>query len=442
MRISKISEFFKTKFTKSYLEFRDFFLDNGGMKEKSDGKKINLKKLVPFAGIIVLIAICAFNLLSRKEAVIAFYGINEEQAKGIQKSIDKINEKANLSYKYVFYDADKKLSSQIPLSNKPKIIFTTSGFAVDSAVEKADKKAGLEVSLIAPMTSSVKGGIKTNTAKDKIAALPLLVSHLEIDVDSLAFNNAKISLNSWADLESFMQKQSKKTKNPIAFAGKDPNTVLDMAGAFAESLDGEESYKMARDIIAANQKQFDAIKTAKALCDEPNSPLATTVKMLGEWYKKGCIHPGTFSFTINDVEAFAESKVSTVLFMTLDEHRNMKHSTISAFSSSYFLSERGGNERVFTGRLIYGVPLTASEDFSALLSELASVAAQEDLSRQTGLAPALAQCRTPDKQASDVRRWIAATKTPLAGLSREVYLTKEQKTALAAEIAARIRTGK
>ena len=64
---------------------------------------------------------------------------------------------------------------------------------------------------------------------------------------------------------------------------------------------------------------------------------------------------------------------------------------------------------------------------------------QENLSRGTGVAPVLAQCRTPDKQANDARYWIAATTTPLPGLANEVYLTAEQKKVITAEIIARIK---
>ena len=63
------------------------------------------------------------------------------------------------------------------------------------------------------------------------------------------------------------------------------------------------------------------------------------------------------------------------------------------------------------------------------------------MSRATGLAPVFAQCRTPDRQADDVRYWVAATNAPLAGLSREVALSKKQKDELAQDLAAKIKFG-
>ena len=74
-----------------------------------------------------------------------------------------------------------------------------------------------------------------------------------------------------------------------------------------------------------------------------------------------------------------------------------------------------------------------------LLTALVSKAQQEQLSQATGTAPVLKQSRTPDKQSDDARFWIAATTVPLAGLSNEVFLTKEAKITLAAEIAAKIK---
>ena len=211
------------------------------------------------------------------------------------------------------------------------------------------------------------------------------------------------------------------------------------ARAFAESLDGVSSYQAAAKILKQNENSFNAVKVAVALCDEPDSPLATTIKQLKSWYRLGFIHPGVFSLQKNDVEAFASSRLASILSMSLETHRDFAQNTISRYSSVYFPSEHGANSRIFTGKTYYAVQMAKSESAQKLISALLSTEIQETLSRATGVAPVLAQCRTPDKQADDARYWIAATTAPLAGLSNEIYLSKADKSALAAEIAARIR---
>ena len=125
--------------------------------------------------------------------------------------------------------------------------------------------------------------------------------------------------------------------------------------------------------------------------------------------------------------------------MSLEDHRAASQKTISRYTSIYFPSEHGANARVFTGKTYYAIPMVKSAKAASLLSEIVTPETQEALSRATGVAPVLAQCRVPDKQADDARYWIAATTVPLPGLSNETYLSKQQKASLAAEIASRVK---
>ena len=233
--------------------------------------------------------------------------------------------------------------------------------------------------------------------------------------------------------------QKRKKDYPMIFAGNDYDFFLDFIGAFAESIDGEAAYKKAAEII----KETSApLKAVKKLCDEEDSPLKNSVKLLQKWYNLGYIHPSVFSLNQNDVEAFAKNRLASVLFMSLEKHRELPSKTISKYSSIYFPSEISSNLRNFTGNLYYAVPLTKSSDTEKLLNDLVLPENQEKLCRATGLAPVLSHCKTPDSQSSDARMWIAATKAPLPGLSKEYYLKQDQKKTICAEIGARIKQGK
>ena len=393
------------------------------------------KVIIPIIFIALILVIVGFFLLSPQKYTVALYNIGERQQKGLEKALTQIAQENSLSIQFIQYDSEKKLSSQIPFAKKPAIIFTSSGFAVESAIGKASKKAALPKELSKGFTSSMTGAVKQSG--EGITALPVLSGHFELDIDTQEFKKSKVTkINTWGDVKEFMIGQKTSNNYPMVLAGANPDFFLDFVGAVAESLDGADSYKEAVKIIA---EVSDPAKAANALCDKASAPLASTVALLKDLYKFGLIHPGSFAFTNADIEAMALNRQASVLFMSLENHRDMTVNSISHYSSSYIPSEHGANARVFTGKIYYAVPMYKSAQSEKLLTALVSKAQQEQLSQATGIAPVLKQSRTPDKQSDDARFWIAATTVPLAGLSNEVFLTKEAKITLAAEIASRIR---
>lgn len=409
------------------------------MKKKTQKKQSPVnKKLV--AGIVcsalVILAVTGVLIFKpSKDFKIAFYKIEEKERQAITEVIRQAASEKHIDVVFVDYNSEKPLKDELPLTKKPNIVITTSGHAVQTAADKASSLASLPLELSAGMTSSMKSAIIKNG--DSITALPLLSSHFEVDIDSVEIQSAQTQyINTWNDVEKFMREQKRKKEAPMIFAGGNPDFLLTLVGAMAESIDGPDSYSDAVKII---KETSNPVKTVIKLCDEPDSPLATSIKQLKSWYKLGFIHPGTFSMQQNDVEAFASSRLSSVLFMSLEDHRNIAQKTISRFTSIYFPSEHGANMRIFTGNTYYAVPLIKSKKSSELLASLITPEYQESLARATGLAPVLAQCRVPDKQSNEARYWIAATTAPLPGLANEVFMTKQHKATIAAEIASRIK---
>ena len=414
--------------------------------ELNSTKNTKKLKIILFGLLIVLIlavAAALYIFIPSKNFIIAFYGISDKQQQGITSVIENIAQEKNLTINFVQYDSEKSLASQIPISRKPNILFTTSGEPARTAIEKSQKKAGVSAEIISGMTSSMRGTVTNSSIKGKVISLPILSSHFEVDIATQNFRASTIeSINTWNDVEKFIANQKTIIEAPVIFAGADADLMLDLFGAFAESLDGAESYKSAARIISEGTKSFNATRIAENLCDNPDSPLATTVKTLSSWYAKGFIHPGVFSFKNNDVEAFASKNLAAVFFIPLETHRSFSSRTISQFTSVYFPSEISPNARVFTGTTYLAINLAKAKQSEILLSEMMKPEKQENLSRATGMAPVLMQCRTPDKQADEARYWIAATTSPFAGLSNEVFLTNDQKTAIVGEIAEKIRRKK
>lgn len=395
-------------------------------------------KKILFIALPVIIAALAGACIffsAPKEFSVAFYRIDERQRQGITDTLNKIANGKNINVLYTTYNSEKSLKEQIPLAKKPSIIFTSGGFPLEEALDRAAKSAAIPMEKAQGLTSSIQSAIVSESGM--IRALPILSSHLEVDIDLAEFNNSNTKyIVTWNDVEKFMREQKRKKESPMVFAGGNADFLLDFIGAMAESIDGVSSYREAAKILQETKNPY---KAAKLLCDEPDSPLATSIKQIKAWYKLGFIHPGAFSMQYNDVEAFASSRLSSVLIMSLENHRAMAQKTISRFTSIYFPSDHAANERIFTGNLYYAIPMVKSEKGAQIMAELASTETQENLSRATGMAPVLAQCRVPDKQANDARYWIACTEAPLPGLSKEAYLSKKDKSDIAAELASRIK---
>ena len=423
---------------------------NENKNEKNNEKKFaNLKKYkvtLIFAGIAMVCAsictVCVVKILSKP--VIGFYGIDPATQNAICTVIENWSgEKNGSKFKFKTLDSAKTLESQLFLGTKPELLFTTSGSSVKIAAHSASKNAALTSELLAKMASSFRGAAISGKKNGTVAALPLVCGHFEISVNTTAFRNSGMkAIATWDDIEKFLKIQKKSLSNPLIFAGKDPEVFLDLLGALTEALDGAEEYEKACALIEeAKEKKWKASALAEELCGSYNAPLYTAAKKLSEWFTQGLLSRDCFNLTGKDVNAFLKAKLSSVVFMPLYAHRTVEQDAIKRFSTIYFPSERSPGTRKFTGEIIYGVPQKKNSLNSRLALYLASEAGQEELSRATGLAPVFAQCRTPDRQADDVRYWIAATNTPLAGLSRESDLTQKQKTELAQELAAKIKTG-
>jgi len=381
--------------------------------------------------LLIIIAITSFFIFeSRKTKTIVFFDLNEKEVESIKAEIHKITSAENFEYISIQEDFKKVKSA------KPSLIFVKSGVNLQKAINMANKKASINVneSNISEITSSIRSSIPM--IEGKISAIPLLTSHMEIDIDLVAYRNSGMSkIDSWEDIEAFARIQKRYNDFPIIFAGKDAKFTLDMFGAMTEAFSGVEEYYNAVKIINDNsEKKFNSTKVARLLAESNDSPFNKSFRYLKNLIDEGLIDKNVFSLTKKDVKAYIKARLSNVVFMTLDEHRNLDNNVIGRFSSIYFPSLNTANNRRFTAPETFAVPLTNKYGIKNIVSELSKTAYQEELSRATGFAPVLNHCKTPDKQADDVRYWIAATNAPLAGLSNEINITKEQQQQLLAEL--------
>ena len=406
------------------------------------------KKLILICGICAaaVFALCfTFLLLRTKSSTsIAFYGIEENSQKSIQTCIEDWAKENKIKVKFFTLENSKALKKQ-PLSlKKADLLFTTGGAGVKAAKNSSSKKAGFAPQLLNEMTTSMKTSAYLNDDGTLVKALPVLAGNFELSIYLNAFKNSGMtSLSTWTDLEIFLKKEKRNIEYPLIFAGADSTTLLDLLGALTEAFDGTGEYKKAAELMVSySEGKLKAAEVADQLCSSYNSPLYTSAKQISDWYKNGFLNRDCFNFTQKDINAFMNARLSYAVFMSLSDHRAVESNTIRNFSSIYLPSETEPGSRAFTAPLIYAVPMEKNSRLTQLAAFLSSVQGQEKLSRASGLAPVLSHCKTPDRQADDVRYWLAATNAPLAGLSREADLSKKQKDEIAKELAAKIKLGK
>ncbi|MDY2843368.1 MAG: hypothetical protein SOT81_05220 [Treponema sp.] len=411
-------------------------------------KKINKKTILAsaiIALVLVVFSVLAAIIFSGKKNTVAIWGLEKPQSLAVKSEIEKISKEQNLALEVQILDGEKSLSSQLMIPAKILAVITTKGYGTETAESKASKNSALPADLTLEMTSSMRAAAKITKnekgGKDdgKISVIPLLSDNLEIDIATQAFRNSGMSaISTWSDIENFSRIQKRKIEFPLVFAGADGKFFLDLLGGLAEAFDGQDSYKKAKEILKnAAGKRFNAAKLADELAQNPDSPLITSVRTLKNWQKNGILNPNTFALSKKDVNAFVSNNLASGFFMSLSDHRNFG-SKISNYSSIYLPSENNAAARCFTSATICAVPLKKSKSVEKLIKTLVSQEGQENLSRATGLAPVLAHCRTPDKQADDVRYWIAATNTPNAGLGNEIFFTPSQYRQLAKELATKV----
>ncbi len=405
------------------------------------------KKIILISGIcaFVVFALCFTVLLCTKRSTsIAFYGIEENSKNSIQTCIEDWAKENKIKVSFFTLDDSKALKRQTLSLKKADLIFTTSGAGVKTAKNSSSKKAGFDPQLLNEMTTSMKTSAFLSDDNSLVKALPVLAGNFELSIYLTAFKNSGMSsLASWSDLETFIKKEKRNLTGPLIFAGADSTTFLDLLGALTEAFDGTAEYKKAVELMHSfADGKLKATELAEQLCSSYNSPLYTSAKQISEWYKNGFLNRDSFNLTQKDINAFMKSRLASAVFMSLSDHRTVESNTIRLFSSIYLPSAIEPGSRAFTAPLIYAVPMEKNSKLMQLSVFLASSQGQEKLSRACGLAPVLSHCKTPDRQADDVRYWLAATNAPLAGLSREADLSKKQKDELAKELAAKIKLGK
>lgn len=403
-------------------------------------------------GIFLLIFIILTISISRSKnkrqnstVNIAFFELSENLQNQFKDELSKNN--PNLTYNFINFDSSKNILEQV--DKKIDLVILPQGknslALVNNLSEKQKNKASLDREILKGATISIQQLALLNEDL-KISVLPLLVDNEEILLDLRYARRAKLEkMESLAQLTNFAEFFKNTLTLPIAFVGGDSEEFLALVSALTETFEGKDAVEKAAQMILSSGENYDM----NALCSADDAPLYEATRIISSWLKNGLIKSDSFKMSKDDVKNFMSIRECAVVFTSLSVHRTVPYKVIQNFESipsfteqkmTFFPARKNIALRACTCPTICLVPISGTSAMKNCAEYLVSNKAQENLARSTGLAPILAQCRTPDVQSDDVRFWIASSSSPVIPLSYSAFSNSYERDKFAEELIAFIRT--
>lgn len=389
---------------------------------KSAFKKILLLAYLPILLGFIFTGFLIFKAVEKP--VIGFFNLPSNVQDLFQNQANSWMSAYKKEFKYIEIDPTLSQAQQLKIFKKCDLVFT---------------QIGIETEFFAPYTQSPSQNIlnlmpssmrKAARSAQNTYALPLLFDHFELAWNKKYLLQTNIEKPLTFDhLIQAQQQLQKSVKYPFICAGAHDAILLGLVSALTEASQDTEAWRT-------------IVTTARNLSPEQIieiPELQKTLQILIEWRKTGFIHPEWFRMTQTDILAFMENNYTIFVAMFLSDHRTIEHKTIEKYDSIYFPSVDGRSNRAFVAPS-YLALLPKKKKINpfaqGLYQDLMHNKTQEKLSSVSGLSPANAQCETADRQASDVRLWIAASQEPLPSFSTVLYTQKADITQSATTIRA------
>jgi len=390
------------------------------------------KIILIFVLALVLILAAAFSALAAVsyKPTVAFYNLNEKVQQAILTEISSMpvgKKGKNITYKTLVLDDSIPLSSQKE-AFKSDLIFAT----MDSDVQELAKGRKIQksnLSLLDGMPSTTRDSALTQN--NKLCAVPVLYDFYQMDISLDAFNESKIGkIAEWKDLTKFLEVTSKDNFYPLVISAGNDKELLNTFGCLAEALAGKTALE------DAETRLYKAFKTGKteevnkameSLLTE-NKGFAAALSVLRDFNTNKYWNPSALSFQESDSLYFMKNMLCNSAFITLSQHRQINNKSINEYASIYIPGASDNNNRSFCSPVVCALPVKNKKSVNSTIGLLTS-SRQGPLSAKSGLAPVQASSPTPDKQADDVRFWIAASNGPVMPLGSALPSAEMKKAA-------------
>lgn len=400
-------------------------------RQKKTLSKSTFKKILMLAYLPILIGLFFAGYLVFKaveKPVIGFFNLPSNIQDIFQEQANSWISSYKKEFKYIEIDPNLSQAEQLKIFKKCDLVFTHTSLATEFF---APYSQGPSQNVLNLMPSSMR---KAARSTQNSYALPLLFDHFELAWNKKYLLQTNIeSPLTFAHLFEAKKQLQKSVRYPFICAGAHDATLLGLVSALTEASQGTEAWNA-------------IINAARTLSPEHITEipeLQNTLNLLIEWRKAGFIHPEWFRMTQTDIHAFMENNYTIFVAMFLSDHRTIEHKTIEKYDSIYFPSIDGRSNRAFIAPSYLALLPKRKKinPFSqGLYQDLMQNKTQEKISSASGLSPANAQCETADRQASDVRLWIAASQEPLPSFATTVYTQEADITQSAATIRTYIET--
>lgn len=400
--------------------------------------KITLIIIIAFVliGLITTIICISTSKKNKNTVNVAFYGLEEKNISILKKNLETIVNEKGQPYTYNYFELSSSQALLPQLKRKFDVVYTYMGKNAEQAVSYVKPKKVDSVKLSEDILQDSTISVKQKSIRDKdgnYLAVPLLMDFYEIDIDREILSDAGVTkIANWVDIETFATKtHSMGQAYSILFDANDPSEFLGTIGALTEALSGVNAYNLAVKELSEvaypkgskqlNLTSHDYEIAVRKLADEKGSPLFEATHLLSRWKGSNLISEQGFNMGKKDLVNIANMSEAPVLFETFSMRRKIGHRRSQYMSLIYYPSEIRADKRFFTAPVIAAVPLSGKISVKQGIELLLSDEVQGNLADDTGLIPVAANCHVPDRQADDIRYWIAATNSPLTPLGEAVF---------------------
>lgn len=393
-------------------------------------KKKFVISIITAAVLIILITVFLFTKLNKSKTVIGFYNVPEKTKNALINVIKRTTD----DFETIELDSSQTFSEQETLIKKASLVFTLSDSDVIDFSLTSKKVLPISKEKSSGMPVSIANTI--NSKQDGYSLLPFLYDMYQVDVNyNYLKQTSQLNINSWNDLIKLAKAEKTLVNLPITITFNDDVEFLNIYGQIFEALSTFEEYEeLYNELFEAYKKDSKENNNFKNLTDlinaklEDNYNLKNTSAEFSSMMKEKLITPTSLNFNISDTMFQCDNQLTGMAFLKLSDHRNIARESIATYRSIYVPSIFLDDNRKFVANEYSLMLLKDNEKTQKIISDVVDTM-QSELATITGLAPVQKNCGVPDRQADDVRYWLAASSGPLLPLSSAIPSAAARKVA-------------
>lgn len=387
---------------------------------------MKIKKFLFILPVFLLVIICffvVFYISSKSVLNIAFYGIPENVEEAIRTKITDYSISVTKKNRCVFTTLS---------DNEPLISYLPRKHNYDCIIAYNDKNlqdCANPKFMMPDIIQYVPTALRSSVNYDNPYALPLLLDNFEIAVYTKYLKEQSLSIPaSLSAVLDLAQKTSKEADWPIVFSGGSDKDLSFLISSLLLSRYGTQAYSNMIELMK-NKIEFDNLLNIPL--NEDSQTFKNILDEIRFWESKKYLHPQWIEFQDKEVAYMMSSHSTSIVFLTLSDHRAIDFEVMNLFTDSFFPSGSAAKSRSLIAPVIAIAPLSTKKagkmSVQTLQSFLIGSEAQAWLGSATGLAPANSTAPAQDKQASNVRLWLAASDKPLPAITDAAFTNKKDK---------------